>query len=142
MKPKRELITSKLAALHFYQLAIPAPTPEKKSFDEEAASRGQSLFVGKAKCAGCHVPPLFTEPGWGLHTPDEIGIDDFQASRSPDKRFRTTPLRGLFARMKGGFYHDGRFPTIAHVIEHYNGHFKLALTENEKNDLLQYLTSL
>jgi hypothetical protein len=78
VKPKRELITSKLAALHFYQLAIPAPTPEKKSFDEEAASRGQSLFVGKAKCAGCHVPPLFTEPGWGLHTPDELVLMIFK----------------------------------------------------------------
>ena len=85
--------------------------------------------------ATCHVPPLFTEPGYNLHEPSDIGIDDFQASRSPDGKYRTTPLRGLFARMKGGFYHDGRFPDLGAVIDHYNGHFKLNLTANEKRDL-------
>ena len=49
----------------------------------------------------------------------EIGIDDFQAMRSPDERYRTTPLRGLFTRAKGGFYHDGRFPTLRDVVDHY-----------------------
>jgi hypothetical protein len=40
-----------------------------------------------------------------MHTAEEIGVDDFQASRSPDKKFyRTTPLKGLFTREKGGFY--------------------------------------
>ena len=60
----------------------------------------------------CHVPPIFTEPGWNLHTAEEIGIDDFQAQRSPDGRYRTAPLRALWDVKKihkGGFYHDGRF---------------------------------
>ena len=94
-----DLITPKLAALHYYQLSIPAPAPPKGSFDAAAASRGKTLFAGKAKCATCHVPPLYTEPGWPMHTADEIGIDDFQASRSPDKKFyRTTPLKGALHR--------------------------------------------
>src|SRR5262249_667248 len=63
------------------------------------------IFDNKAKCATCHVPPIFTEPGWNLHDASDIGIDDFQASRSPNGKYRTTPLCGLFARMKGGFYH-------------------------------------
>ena len=58
-----DLITPKLAALHFYQLGIPAPTPEAGSFDAVAAARGEAIFTEKAKCATCHVPPLFTEPG-------------------------------------------------------------------------------
>lgn len=135
-------ITSKLAALHFYQLAIPAPTPPKDSFNKDAAARGKVVFEGKAKCASCHVPPLFTEPGWGMHTPEEIGIDDFQANRSPDKRYRTTPLRGLFTRMKGGFYHDGRFGTVEEVVTHYDNHLKLRLSEAERTDLAEYLKSL
>jgi hypothetical protein len=102
-----DLITSKLAALHYYQLSIPAPEPPKGSFDPTAAVRGKTIFETKAKCATCHVPPLYTEPGWPMHTAQEIGIDDFQASRSPDQKFyRTTPLKGLFVREKGGFYHD------------------------------------
>lgn len=142
IRQKPDLITSKLAALHFYQLAIPAPEPPKDSFNKDAAASGQNIFNGKATCATCHVPPLFTEPGWNLHTPEEIGIDDFQANRSPDKRYRTTPLRGLFVRMKGGFYHDGRFATLGDVVQHYDHVFHLKLTEREKADLVEYLKSL
>src|SRR5207253_1871032 len=114
------LITPKLAALHFYQLALLAPTPPAGSFNPDAAARGKAVFNGPAKCATCHVPPLFTEPGWNMHTPAEIGIDDFQANRAPDKRYRTAPLRGLFAHAKGGFYHDGRFATFEDVVAHYD----------------------
>src|SRR5918995_1103515 len=121
-----DLVTSKLAALHFYQLAIPAPKPKPETFDARAAERGRTVFEGKAQCAVCHVPPLFTEPGWPMHTAEEMGIDDFHASRSPDKKFyRTTPLRGLFVREKGGFYHDGRFADYLAVVNHYEGVLKL-----------------
>ena len=88
------------------------------------------------------MPPLFTEPGWNMHTPAEIGIDDFQAKRSPDEHYRTTPLRGLWTHQKGGFYHDGRFATLLDVVEHYNQFFGLGLTAAEKADLVQYLKSL
>jgi hypothetical protein len=137
-----DLVTSKLAALHFYQLAIPAPTPPPGSFNRQAADRGRLLFEGKAKCAVCHVPPIFTEPGWNMHTAAEIGIDDFQANRSPDKRYRSAPLKGLWTHQTGGFYHDGRFATLADVVEHYNEFQKLTLTEQEKKELIEYLKSL
>src|SRR4030095_4956795 len=89
-----DMVTAKLAALQFYQLAIPAPTPPEGSFDKSGAARGEAIFKGKAACSQCHVPPLFTEPGWNTHTAAEIGIDDFQASRSPDRVYRTTPTGG------------------------------------------------
>jgi hypothetical protein len=137
-----DLITAKLADLHLYQLALAPPPPPAGSFNADAAKRGDELFEGKARCAQCHVSPLYTEPGWNMHTADEIGIDDFQAKRSPDERYRTTPLRGLHAHMKGGFYHDGRFATLLEVVNHYNDHFALGLTEPEKADLVEYLKSL
>lgn len=137
-----DLVTSKLAALHFYQLAIPAPAPPQGSFDKSASVRGEKLFNSSAKCATCHVSPIFTEPGWNMHTADEIGIDDFQANRSPDKRYRTTPLKGLWTHQKGGFYHDGRFATLLDVVQHYDKHFKLGLTDQQKNDLVEYLKSI
>ena len=107
--------------------------------------RGQAIFNGKAKCATCHVPPLFTEPGYNLHTADEIGIDDFQANRGPARSYVTTPLRALFDTKKihkGGFYHDGRFATLRDVVLHYNDHFELQLTESEGEDLIEYLKSI
>lgn len=137
-----DLVTEKLPALHFYQLAIPAPKAARGSFDKHAARRGREVFNNKAGCATCHVPPIFTEPGWNMHTPAEIGIDDFQANRSPDKRYRTTPLAGLFTRAKGGFYHDGRFADLNAVVDHYNQHGSLGLTDPEKKDLVEYLKSL
>jgi cytochrome c5 len=137
-----DLITSKLPALQFYQLSIPAPMPAHGSFDANGAKKGQALFNGRASCSTCHVPPLFTEPGWNMHAAAEIGIDDFQSSRSPDLKYRTTPLRGLFTRQKGGFYHDGRFADLGAVVDHYNRVFNLNLTAQEQRDLVEYLKSL
>ena len=142
MRSDPDLITPKLSALHFYQMALEPPKPPADSFDADAAGRGQELFATTARCATCHVPPLFTEPGWNLHTAEEIGIDDFQAQRSPDQRYRTTPLRGLWTHQKGGFYHDGRFATLLDVVNHYDQHFELGLTEDQKSDLVEYLKSL
>ena len=141
-----DLITSKLPALHFYQIAIPAPEAPantvRKSRPSPAIENGKAVFEGKARCATCHVPPVFTEPGWNMHTASEIGIDDFQANRAPDKAYRTAPLKGLWTHQKGGFYHDGRFATLKHVVEHYNQFFGLGLSEPEKGDLVEYLLSL
>jgi hypothetical protein len=137
-----DLISSKLPALHMYQLAIPAPKPPVGSFDAKAAERGKVLFNGKSNCASCHVPPTFSEPGWNLHTPEEMGLDSFQADRSPDRRYRTAPLAGLWTHQKGGFFHDGRFNTLDEVVEFYNTQFALGLTTQEKLDLVQFLLSI
>ena len=139
-----DLITPKLPALHAYQLSLLAPRPPDGSFDPAAAARGQALFAsdGKANCASCHVPPLFTEPGWNLHSPAEMGIDSFQADRSPDLMYRTAPLMGLWTHTTGGFYHDGRFATLLDVVKHYDTLFSLGLTDTEKADLVEYLKSL
>src|SRR5437773_54154 len=66
--PDSDLITKKLPALQFYQLAIPAPSPKAKvDFDSAAAKRGDKLFSGMAGCIYSHVEPLWTEPGLFLH---------------------------------------------------------------------------
>jgi hypothetical protein len=137
-----DLITAKLPALHVYQLAIPAPPAPPGSYNPAAAARGKTVFAGKADCARCHVPPIYTEPGWNMHTPAEIGIDSFQADRAPDRRYRTSPLAGLWTHQKGGFYHDGRFPTLLAVVDHYDAFFSLGLTASEKADLVEFLKSI
>jgi hypothetical protein len=136
-----DLITSKLGALHAYQLSVAAPRPPKGSFDVAAAARGQTIFDGKGRCSSCHVPPLYTEPGYNLHKPSETCSDPFLADRSPTGMYRTTPLRGMFAKSKRGFGADGRIPTLLAVVNKYDSCFKLALTGQEKNDLVQFLKS-
>jgi cytochrome c peroxidase len=61
---------------------------------------------------------------------------------SPDEAYRTTPLRGAWARHKGGYYHDGRFATFMDVVNHYNNFGKLNLSGQERNDLVEFLKSL
>jgi hypothetical protein len=165
LSPDDDRITSKLAALHFYQLAIPSPTPTPGvDFNNAAALRGDALFEGKAKCNNCHVEPLWTEPGWNLHTPEEMKIDAFQAKRAPvgairpdgtvnlsEGSYKTMNLAGLFVREngihmaaanKGRYYHDGRFATLLDVVKSYNQRFNLGLTGGEMSDLVEYLKSL
>jgi hypothetical protein len=150
--PDEDRVTKKLAALHTYQLAIPSPKPKPGiDFDNAAAVRGSAIYVGKAKCNFCHVKPLWTEPGWNLHSPEGLGLDDFQANRSPDRTYKTSNLAGLFVREnglfmdpknKGRYFHDGRFATLLDTVNHYNAVFKLNLTEQEKSDLVEYQKSL
>jgi hypothetical protein len=139
----RDKISRHLPALHFYQLALKAPKAPRGGFDRVAARRGKALFEGSATCANCHVKPTFSEPGHNLHEPEEMCVDSFHADRSPTGKYRTTPLRGLAAaRTKGGYYHDGQFPTLDAVVDHYDGCFGLGLTGPQKSDLVQYLKSL
>src|ERR1700687_4035477 len=135
-------LTAKLAALHFYQLSIPAPKAPAGSYDRAAFERGKAIFNGPARCATCHVPPLYTEPGNNLHAPSEVGVDSFQADRSPTHMYRTAPLAGLWTHQKGGFYHDGRFATLLDVVNHYNTHLNLNLGDQQKKDLIEYLKGI
>jgi hypothetical protein len=159
--PDSDKVTSKLAALQFYQLALPAARPRPGiDFDPDAAERGDALFSGKTNCNRCHREPLWTEPGWNQHTPGEMKIDGFEAGRAPASinaqskpvhGYRTMNLAGIFIRErglfmspkdKGRFYHDGRFKTLLDVVNSYDARFDLGLTDQEKHDLVEYLKSL
>jgi hypothetical protein len=150
--PDSDQVTSKLPALHFYQLALPSVQPRPGiDFDPEAAERGDELFSGKANCNSCHREPLWTEPGWNQHSADQLKMDSFEADRSPGHAYRTMNLAGIFVRERGlfmfpqnrgRFYHDGRFQTLKDVVNSYDARFSLGLTEQEKHDLVEYLKSL
>jgi mono/diheme cytochrome c family protein len=135
-------IRSKLPALQAYQLSLQAPKPKSGTFNAAAAKRGKAIFDGKGRCASCHMPPTYSEPGNNLHTPASICTDDFQAQRSPTNEYRTTPLGGLGTRTKGGYYHDGRYRTLGEVVQHYNSCFGLGLSGSEQSDVVEYLKSL
>jgi hypothetical protein len=141
---QKDLVRAKLPALQAYELSLKAPKPPSSSFDHSAAARGKKLFDGGAGCASCHMPPQFTDPGWNMHSAGEVCEDDFQASRSPDNGYRTTPLGGLGSRnlQDHRFYHDGRFNSLGAVVDHYNSCNHLNLSASQKSDLVEYLKSL
>lgn len=142
-----DLVTPKLPALLAYQLSLPAPAAPAGSFDPAAAARGQDLFNGHAGCSGCHVPPTYTDVQNGpdadtplLHDAAETGMDPAYAQRSATGRYRTTPLRALWQHAP--YFHDGSAATLADVVDHYDTHFGLSLSAEEKSDLVEFLKSL
>ena len=136
-----DVVTPLLPALRQYQLSLAAPPPPSGSFDAVAAARGKTLFEGSAGCATCHAGTLYTDVNRGvLHTPAEVGQDAAFADRSVTRRYRTTPLRGLWQHAP--YFHDGSAATLTDVVEHYQSLFTLGLSTQEKSDLVEYLKSL
>jgi mono/diheme cytochrome c family protein len=136
-----DLVTPKLDALRQYQLSIQAPAPPPGSFDATAAERGRQVFAGAGRCASCHAGSTFTDVNAGrLHAPSETGMDARYAQRTTQKRYRTTPLRGLWQHPP--YFHDGSAATLADVVDHYDRVRSLGLSDQQKRDLVEYLKSL
>ncbi len=136
-----DLVTSKLPALRAYQLSLNAPAPPAGSFDVAASARGRELFNGKARCSSCHLGIALTDINLGRrHAAEATGMDPAYAMRTAEKRYRTTPLRGLWQHAP--YFHDGSAATLEEVVEHYREHFNLQLSPAERSDLVEYLKSL
>jgi mono/diheme cytochrome c family protein len=136
-----DLVQRKLGPLRDYQLSLPKPVPAADSHGPAAAARGKVLFKTTAKCATCHVPPLYTDVNRGiLHEPAETGMDPAYAMRTTTRRYRTTPLRGLATHAP--YFHDGSAQTLDDVVDHYNAVLRLGLTANQRRDLIEFLKSL
>jgi mono/diheme cytochrome c family protein/cytochrome c5 len=135
-----DLVTPKLPALQQYELSLATPPAPAGSFDAAAAARGQQVFFGAGRCASCHVPPQYTDAGFGLHDPAEVCADPGLAARGTTGKYRTTPLRGLWQHPP--YYHDGSLATLADVVTHYNTCLSLGLTAAQQADLVQFLRSL
>lgn len=141
-----DLVSSKLPALQAYQISLPSPPPPKGSFNAEAAQRGEQLFRGTAGCAGCHSGPLFTDAGTRLHDPSEVvsepeaaGVPSY-ASRSATKKYRTTPLKGVWQHAP--YFHNGSAKTLEAVVTTYNERKSLGLSKAQVSDVAEYLKSL
>ena len=146
-----DLVTPKLAALFAYQRGLAAPPPPPGSFDEAAAQRGQAVFndpaLGLGRCSRCHMAPVYTDVLSGpnpqvpvVHTAAEIGADTEYPLRSATGGYRTTPLRALWQHAP--YFHDGRAADLMAVVNHYDSHFMLGLSAQQKDDLVEFLKSL
>jgi mono/diheme cytochrome c family protein len=134
-----DLVTSKLPALAEYQHSLRAPSPPEGSFNREAARRGRNGF--ERNCIGCHVGGNGTDNNSGvLHEPAETGMDGAYAARTTTRKYRTTPLRGLWQHPP--YFHDGSAATLADVVAHYNRVRALNLSDDQQRDLVEYLKSL
>ena len=76
---------------------------------------GQQIFDGPDGCAACH--------GTAAHVSDNIHNNGLNLSSAVDSgagggRFKSPSLRNIAVRAP--YMHDGRFTSLAQVVEHYN----------------------
>jgi cytochrome c peroxidase len=107
-----------------------------------AELRGQEIFFGKGQCAACHVAPFYT---------DNL-MHNLQAERfykpvvingmvaTADGPIKTFPLRGI--KDSPPYLHDGRLLTLDDTVEFFNLVLGTKLTQQEKQDLVQFLRTL
>lgn len=124
-----------------------------KSFTE-VESKGFELF--QAKCASCHVPPLFTDfsyrnNGLAINYSDE-GRARITRKPEDEAKFKVPSLRNV--SLSKPYMHNGSIQTLAEVVEHYNSgivsHRNLdkslqngiALSETETQQLIKFLETL
>lgn len=139
VKNTPDLVEPKLAALKAYQHSLQTPEAAEGSFDAKAAERGKAVFA--KSCVQCHVEVSGTDNNTGvLHDASETGMDPRYAMRTATKKYRTTPLRGLWQHAP--YFHDGSAATLAEVVDHYDQVRKLQLTEVQRKDLVEFLKSL
>ncbi len=104
--------------------------------------RGEQLFFGKARCAECHPPPIFSDNF--MH---DLQTERFYAPAVVSGRMTTAggpvksfPLRGI--KDSPPYLHDGRLLTLEDTVEFFNLVLGIKLTDEEKRDLVAYLHCL
>jgi cytochrome c peroxidase len=91
---------------------------------------GYQLF--QTNCASCHTEPLFTDLSYrNIGLPMDNFLKDFGRmhvtnNRNDSLKFRVPTLRNIFA--SSYYTHDGRFPFVRNVINHYQSGVVQSLT--------------
>nr|WP_068888457.1 cytochrome c peroxidase [Pedobacter panaciterrae] len=120
---------------------------------------GYTLF--KQKCASCHSEPLFTDGsfrnnGLGISAINDQGFYAATLISTDKYKFKVPSLRNL--QYTAPYMHDGRFLSLAGVLEHYNSEVQqtpnldpllkqanrlgIALTQNDQVKLTAFLVTL
>jgi cytochrome c peroxidase len=153
-----ENIAKAIGAFERTILSGNTPYDRHKAGDEnalsDAAKRGMDVFFNEARCSSCHREPHFTDGafhniGVGVND-DKVDVGRFEHSKLLGDRgsFKTPTLREI-AR-SAPYMHDGRFATLAEVVEYYDKGgepnpqldeeiFPLELTDQQKKDLITFL---
>lgn len=107
-----------------------------------AARRGEALFAkpfagfdGKS-CASCHDPSTFFRDG-KVH---RLGSVAKASARAIEDGEETPTLLGTSETAP--YFHDGRFATIAEVVDWFDASFHLGLSKDERADLTAYTTAV
>lgn len=118
--PSADVAMTALAAyvLTRYEADAPFDRMERTPDVPADVKAGYVVFTGKAQCAVCHTPPLFTDQQYHrlglIKTPDEG-----RGRIDPAKQgaFKTPTLRG--ATVRRSFFHDGSQTSLDGAIDYH-----------------------
>ena len=115
--------------------------PTKATAQELA---GEQVFMGKGRCAECHVPQTsFLNNNMNdlkLERFYDVGQTQNGLVMLPDGPIKTMTLRGI--KDSPPYLHDGRLLTLADTVEFFNLVLGLKLTQDEKDALVAYMLTL
>lgn len=125
-----EINTSRFmkALSQFMLMCISSNSKYDKVMRKEAgfsftADEQEGYLLVKEKCASCHSEPLFTDGsfrnnGLGISPINDKGLFTATLVETDQYKFKVPSLRNL--KYTAPFMHDGRFLSLAGVLEHYN----------------------
>jgi len=138
--------SDELDAIVAYMLSLKVPANPWKNTDgslSEVQARGKKVFENQGHCITCHSGVVLT---------GRFKIEIFKAQA----QFDVPSLRWVFSTAP--YFHDGSAANLKDVINHYadsittvqmttwgwnaRGIFDISLTQQEKNDLFEYLRTL
>ena len=121
-----------------------------------AANESAGLELFRSKCASCHTEPLFTDFSFRNNGIDETFADLGRATITQDPadngKFKVPSLRNV--ELTYPYMHDGRFFTMAQVLDHYSTGVHqsvtldaslsggIPLTADEKSKIIAFLRTL
>jgi cytochrome c peroxidase len=115
--------------------------PTKATAQELA---GERVFLGKGRCAECHLPQTsFLDNNMHdlkLERFYDIGQTQNGLVMLPDGPIKTMALRGI--KDSPPYMHDGRLLTLADTVEFFNLVLGLKLSQDEKDALVAYMLTL
>jgi cytochrome c peroxidase len=113
-----------------------------KATQQELA--GERVFLGKGRCAECHVP----QTSFLDNNMHDLKLERFYNPGQtvnglvmlPDGPIKTFTLRGI--KDSPPYMHDGRLLTLDDTVEFFNLVLSLKLTQEEKEQLVAYMLTL
>ena len=130
--PGNDIPEQALLDVQAWERSIVSPAPG--DYDEALAEEGFELFNGKADCSGCHMSAEFTGPV--LSTNIVLPAPEGGLAGG----IKTPGLRGL--TYTAPYFHDGSAETLMDVMDAYSGRIVDALTQQEKEAVVEYLKTL
>lgn len=84
--------------------------------------RGRRIFEGQGRCDNCHTTAAFVAEqarNIGLDAvSSDNGLGNVSGNTNDNGKFKVPSLRNV--ALTAPYMHDGRFATLAEVVEHYN----------------------